>query len=55
MAKTPAKKSKIEVKTLKKETKKLSEKELKKIQGGNLGTVKKKPTSVDGDGYGIGG
>lgn len=49
------KKSKVKVSSLKKENKTLSEKDMKKIKGGNAGTVKKKPTSVDGDGYGIGG
>jgi bacteriocin-like protein len=52
---TTSKKSKVKVNSLKKENKTLSEKNMKKIKGGSAGTVKKKPTSVDGEGYGIGG
>lgn len=56
MAKSSTKKSKVKVKSLNKETKPLSEKEMKKIKGGSTQQgVAKKNLSSDGEGYGIGG
>jgi|GEM_PF-5818424 len=56
MAKSSTKKSKVKITSLKKDTKTLSEKDMKKIKGGTGQQVKvKKSVTGDEEGYGIGG